>query len=61
MALVDMWSLPAETLPYLEVKPVAVDDLTIWATYSNVDPLPLMGRRLLDAVKKVIEEEAIKL
>ncbi|PLC55824.1 LysR family transcriptional regulator [Pollutimonas nitritireducens] len=61
IALVDLWSLPAEILPYLEVKPVSVDGLTIWATYSNVDPLPLLGRRLLDAVKKVIDEEVIKL
>ena len=60
IALVDLWSLPAETLPLLEVKPVSVAGLTIWATYSNVDPLPLLGRRLLDAVKKVIAEEAIK-
>ena len=61
IALVDLWSLPAETLPLLEVRPVSVTGLTIWATYSNVDPLPLLGRRLLDAVKKVIAEEAIKL
>lgn len=62
LALVDMWSLSMETLPHLEVKPIApCMDLTIWATYSNVEPLPLLGRRMLAAVKKVIDEESIKL
>jgi hypothetical protein len=62
LALVDMWSLSMETLPHLEVKPIAPGmDLTIWATYSNVEPLPLLGRRMLAAVKKVIDEESIKL
>lgn len=61
IALVDLWSLPVESLPYLEVKPVSGSSLTIWATYSNVDPLPLLGRRLLAAVQNVIDKEAIKL
>jgi DNA-binding transcriptional LysR family regulator len=62
IALVDIWSLSREVLPFLEIKHVAPEpDLTIWATYSNVDPLPLLGRRMLAAVKKVIEQESINL
>jgi DNA-binding transcriptional LysR family regulator len=62
IALVDTWSLSAEVRPLLEIKHIAPETcLTIWATYSNVDPLPLLGRRMLAAVRKVIDEEAIKL
>ncbi len=62
IALVDIWSLSSEVLPFLEVKPITPEiNLTIWASYSNVDPLPLLGRRMLAAIKKVIAEEAIKL
>ncbi len=62
IALVDSWSIPTEALPHIEIRQITPRTaLTIWATYSHVDPLPLLGRRMLAAIEKVLAEEAIKL
>lgn len=61
IALVDLWSLSLEVLPFLTIKPITPsEDLSIWATYSTVSPLPLMGSRLLDAVQHVLQHKVIQ-
>lgn len=57
-ALVDTWCLSAETRQALAVRPLAsAARIGIWATYSSLQPLPLMARRFLAVLRKVIEAE----
>jgi DNA-binding transcriptional LysR family regulator len=61
-ALVDAWCLGAEALQSVTVRPLtAVARIGIWATYSDLQPLPLMARRFLGVLRQVIEgDEGLK-
>src|SRR5690606_23799562 len=49
---VDRWCIPAESSVIVRpIEPAA--RVEIWATHSNLAPLPLLGRRLLAALKVV--------
>jgi len=54
-ALVDRWCIPAESSVIVRpIEPAA--RVEIWATHSNLAPLPLLGRRFLAALKDVLAD-----
>lgn len=58
-ALVDRWCLGPELLRSIAVRPIDPPaQIGIWASYSDLQPLPLMARRFLAVLKKVIAAEA---
>jgi DNA-binding transcriptional LysR family regulator len=57
-ALVDTWCLGPELLHSVAVRPIDPPaQIGVWATYSDLQPLPLMARRFLTVLKKVIAAE----
>ncbi|OZI34490.1 LysR family transcriptional regulator [Bordetella genomosp. 10] len=57
-ALVDSWCVGPRTRAGLAVRPIVPPaHIGIWATYSELQPLPLMARRFLAALKKVLQDE----
>ena len=58
LGIVDTWCLTPEMQQSLAVLPIVPPArISIWVTYSNVEPLPLLARRFLAALKAVIEAE----
>lgn len=58
-ALVDRWCVTPELADHVAIRPVAPPvGVSIWATYSNLAPLPLLGKRFLDAVSDVLAQGA---
>lgn len=58
-ALVDRWCITPELAQRVATKPIEPQaHVEIWATHSTLAPLPLLGRRFLDAARRVIEEGA---
>ena len=56
-ALVDRWCVTPELTERVSVRPIQPDaHVDIWATYSTLAPLPLLGRRFLDAARRIIEQ-----
>lgn len=56
--LVDTWSLGPDLRRSVAVRPlVPAVQVGIWATYSDLQPLPLMARRFLAVLKKIIVAE----
>ena len=56
-ALVDRWCIPPEsTVVQRPIAPAA--HVEIWATHSNLAPLPLLGRRFLAALEDVLAESS---
>ncbi|MCD0501949.1 LysR family transcriptional regulator [Bordetella petrii] len=54
-ALVDGWCIPPEsTVVQRPIEPPA--QVEIWATHSNLAPLPLLGRRFLSALGSVLAD-----
>jgi DNA-binding transcriptional LysR family regulator len=59
LALIDGWCVTPEMQLSVAVRPIApAARVDIWATYSNLEPLPLLARRLLAALEQVIGIEA---
>ncbi|WP_082621402.1 LysR family transcriptional regulator [Bordetella sp. N] len=57
-ALVESWCVGPQTRTGLAVRPIVPSaHIGIWATYSELQPLPLMAKRFLAALKKVLQEE----
>lgn len=57
-ALVVRWSLPLVLPPGVVVLPfVPSTPVSIWAVYSNLDPLPVLARRFLTVVGNVLKAE----
>lgn len=57
-AMVDAWCVGPELRRSVAVRPIApAAHIGIWATYSDLQPLPLMARRFLDVLRKVIASE----
>jgi DNA-binding transcriptional LysR family regulator len=57
-AFVDAWCVDADlrrSVTVLPIEPAA--QVGIWATYSALQPLPLMARRFLEVLRKVIARE----
>lgn len=58
-ALVDRWCVTPELADRVAIRPVEPPaGVSIWATYSNLAPLPLLGKRFLDAVSDVLAQGA---
>jgi len=58
-ALVDRWCITPELAERVAIRPIHPDaHVEIWATHSTLAPLPLLGRRFLDAARCVIEQGA---
>lgn len=58
-ALVDRWCITPELAERVAIRPIQPEaHVEIWATHSNLAPLPLLGRRFLDAARLVIEHGA---
>jgi DNA-binding transcriptional LysR family regulator len=58
-ALVDRWCITPELAGHVAILPIEpAAHVEIWATYSNLAPLPLQGRRFLDAARLVLAQEA---
>lgn len=58
-ALVDRWCITPELAERVAIKPIEPDaHVDIWATHSTLSPLPLLGRRFLEAAQRVIDEGA---
>lgn len=56
-ALVDGWCVTPELVDHVEIRPVQpAASVQIWATYTKLAPLPLMGRRFLEAVGQVLQQ-----
>src|SRR5690606_12338723 len=54
-ALVDRWCIPAESSVIVRpIEPAA--RVEIWATHSNLAPLPQLSRRFLAALKDVLAD-----
>jgi DNA-binding transcriptional LysR family regulator len=59
LALIDAWCVTPDMQASVAVRPITpAARVGIWATYSNLEPLPLLARRLLAALKQVIEDHA---
>ena len=58
-AFVDAWCLTPEMSDHIAVRPISpVTAIEIWATYSKLQPLPMLGRRFLAAIKTTLRQEA---
>ncbi|OZI41789.1 LysR family transcriptional regulator [Bordetella genomosp. 4] len=58
-ALVDRWCITPELAERVAIRPIRPEaHVEIWATHSTLAPLPLLGRRFLDAARHVIEQGA---
>ncbi|MDQ8033204.1 LysR family transcriptional regulator [Bordetella genomosp. 1] len=58
-ALVDRWCVTPELEGQVELRPVEpAVSAPIWATHTNLAPLPLLGRRFLAAAQQVLAEAA---
>lgn len=56
-ALVDHWCITPELADRVVMRPIEPHaQVEIWATYSTLAPLPLLGRRFLDAAQRIIEQ-----
>ena len=56
-ALVDRWCIAGDVGEDVVVRPIEpAVHVDIWATHSDLDSLPLMGRRFLAAVQAVLAE-----
>lgn len=56
-ALVDGWCITPELADRVAVRPVEPEArVEIWATHSTLAPLPLLGRRFLEAARRVIAQ-----
>ncbi len=57
-ALVESWCVGPQTRAGLAVRPIVPSaQIGIWATYSDLQPLPLMAKRFLAALKKILSQE----
>ncbi|OWT80544.1 LysR family transcriptional regulator [Achromobacter sp. HZ28] len=57
-ALVDSWCVGPQARAHVAVRPIVPSaHIGIWATYSDLQPLPLMAKRFLSALKKVLQDE----
>jgi DNA-binding transcriptional LysR family regulator len=57
-AFVDAWCVDPDLRRSIVVRPIEPAAQTgIWATYSALQPLPLMARRFLDVLREVIADE----
>lgn len=57
-AMVDAWCVGPELRRAVAVRPIApAARMAIWATYSDLQPLPLMARRFLAVLRTVIDAE----
>jgi DNA-binding transcriptional LysR family regulator len=57
-AFVDAWCVGPELRRSVAVRPIApAAQVGIWATYSDLQPLPLMARRFLAVLRDVIANE----
>lgn len=57
-AMVDAWCVGPELRRSVAVRPIApAARVGIWATYSDLQPLPLMARRFLAVLRTVIDGE----
>lgn len=55
-ALVDRWCITPELAERVAIRPIHPEaQVEIWATHSTLAPLPLLGRRFIDAARRVIE------
>jgi DNA-binding transcriptional LysR family regulator len=58
-ALVDRWCITPELAGRVAIRPIEpAAHIEVWATHSNLTPLPLLGRRFLDAVRQVLAQDA---
>ncbi|MVW72641.1 LysR family transcriptional regulator [Bordetella sp. 15P40C-2] len=58
-ALVDRWCITPELADHVVIKPIEpAAHVEVWATHSTLSPLPLLGRRFLEAAQRVIEAGA---
>ncbi len=56
-ALVDRWCVTPELAGHVEIRPVEPPaHVQIWATHTNLAPIPLLGRRFLEAVSQVLAD-----
>ncbi|MBO9353866.1 LysR family transcriptional regulator [Bordetella petrii] len=56
-ALLDRWCIPPQsTVAQRPIEPAA--HVEIWATHSNLAPLPLLGRRFVAALQEVLAESS---
>lgn len=57
-ALVDRWCITPELADRVAVRPIEPKaHVEIWATHSTLASLPLLGRRFLETVRRIIEAE----
>ncbi|RBL86083.1 LysR family transcriptional regulator [Streptomyces cavourensis] len=58
-ALVDAWCVSPDQTEHMVLRPIApAASVEVWATHSNLSAPPLLARRFLAAVKKVLETAA---
>lgn len=56
LAFVDNWCLPENSTQALVVKPISPPvSVDIWVTRSDLQPLPLLGKRFLASLKSTLE------
>ena len=59
-ALVDAWCVTPDQAAHMALRPITPEaSVEIWATHSNLSAPPLLARRFLAAVKKILESEAL--
>ncbi|MNT62636.1 hypothetical protein D3C72_2003740 [compost metagenome] len=57
--MVDAWCVSTEQSAHMVLRPIEPEaSVEVWATYSNLSAPPLLARRFLAAVKKILEGEA---
>jgi len=56
-ALVDQWCITPELAERVVTRPIEPQaQVEVWATYSTLAPLPLLGRRFLEAARRIVEQ-----
>ena len=55
----DVWCVSPDQTEHMVLRPIApAASVEVWATHSNLSAPPLLARRFLAAVKKVLETAA---